>query len=744
VSSALDGKVIVKDSTLCGVYVESFFSTSAQGNPCHRPQGIDLKTTSLSINHQWQSVDESFSLDSVLFYSAPTNFGKQRGVVRMRQQNNQAQFRFQEWSNLDGGHAFETINVVSVPTGTWSDLDNSRIIKVGTVELSGTGQWKVITFYPVFTNPPAVVASLQTSNGGDAVDVRVRNVTTTSMQVALFEEEQKMGTGHVPETVAYLAVETTSDGIDLLNSEAERLQLPFQASGVSINHSWTSIADNYQLRLEEDRSRDQEVFHALETIHVIKIDDIYLTQIASSLGADPAVLRSRNDGQTGPVIPSDPVDPIEPPDVVTNNQVSGFVWLDTNADGLQSDGEPGFAQTIPDFGAPSVALYPQGSEDFIDSAHLDENSNGRYLFSHVPDGNYYVCVSDEFLQLGLSVTIQNVDNDFINSDFDNSPCTYAISVAGGQIVHRDLGLTGGSHSAQTGEITVSSVFVDYDGDGILEGLSPGAIGVKFGLYSAQHSELKAMEISSQFHTGPVFNNLSVGDYMLCAFRDVVVDAASITRPVAATIPNVGSEFRDSDFVVLSDGRVCTETITITADQPKQSVALGLSPSVIAPIIVDEFCTLDDAMMAAGSGTVVRFCPSGRAGAGISIANTVFLQEGSYHDRVNPSNIPASEGENTTTIIGQGSGASVNVAGSRGVFFSDKFSHLLLVNLSVDVAKAEGARLNITDSTVADLIVGGIGSSVRIQNSTVCGVFIDSLAFDYRNKDTNNPCVISQQ
>jgi hypothetical protein len=253
---------------------------------------ISVETDSMLINHQWRTAASRFATqDSVLFFSAPTNNGVQRGVVRMRRTSNGSEFIFQEWSNLDGLHANESIHLISFPQGSWS-AGNTQI-EVGVADISGTRQWKTVNFNTAFSTPPVVIASLQSANGGDAVDVHIRNITTDSMQLALFEEERKIHSGHIPETVGFLLVASDTSGFDVGNPQATRIELPFLNAGILINHSWQTIGDGNQVRLEEDQTSDPETFHVFETVHVVNINGHYLTQIASANGGDPAVLRSR-------------------------------------------------------------------------------------------------------------------------------------------------------------------------------------------------------------------------------------------------------------------------------------------------------------------------------------------------------------------------------------------------------------------------------------------------------------------
>lgn len=128
------------------------------------------------------------------------------------------------------------------------------------------------------------------------------------------------------------------------------------------------------------------------------------------------------------------------PNNVTAVEISGFIWLDYNADGVQNNHEPGFAHATPGIGIPNIALYIAGSTDLIAFSYLDKNSRGKYSFKNIPDGDYYLCVSNEFRELGLIATARDAGNDSIDSDFDFFPCSYNISISGNQSINRDLGL----------------------------------------------------------------------------------------------------------------------------------------------------------------------------------------------------------------------------------------------------------------------------------------------------------------
>ena len=251
---------------------------------------FSARTSFALINHQWKPLSIPVdNPDTVVFYSAPSSIGGDRGVVRIRKGTSSYEGRFGEWTN--GPHVDERIDLITTTTGYWR-TDNDQI-EVGTALVSGTEQWHIINFSGIFSSPPQVITALQTANGGDGVSVRVRNITRTSMEVQLVEQDSKKFSGHVTERLAFLAVTSNTDSFSPI--DGVDIQLLTLNNPVQINHQWKTVMTGYQLRLEEDRTVDQEVIHLLEHIHLIKIGSVLLSQMVSDIGSDNAVLRSKSE-----------------------------------------------------------------------------------------------------------------------------------------------------------------------------------------------------------------------------------------------------------------------------------------------------------------------------------------------------------------------------------------------------------------------------------------------------------------
>ncbi len=241
--------------------------------------------------------------DLVWFVSAPTSNGLQGGIIRSHIRSQFYEVKFQEWSHFDGIGARERVGVVGMELGSWNLGTNHDVeVKTGIFNLAGTGDWKTIQFSEPFSSPPQVIVSPQTATGDDAVMARINNITTHSFDVALFEEEIKMPFGHMQETMGFLAVHSPRKN-NLLNNA--KIEIP-HPGGIKLNHQFKTVVENngnlvsYQLRLEEDQSLDIETRHLTETVHLLIVNDIPLSQVATFVGADPVTIRSSKIVHTQP------------------------------------------------------------------------------------------------------------------------------------------------------------------------------------------------------------------------------------------------------------------------------------------------------------------------------------------------------------------------------------------------------------------------------------------------------------
>ncbi|WP_423746979.1 hypothetical protein V5735_20290 (plasmid) [Haladaptatus sp. SPP-AMP-3] len=201
------------------------------------------------------------------------------------------EYKLEEWKYLDGGHTDEVFHMMAVePTEQELLLDDgtSYRVKAGTTSIS-SGFINVSLGSTFGTERPVVFTQAQTFNEANPIITRLRNVSSSSFDVRLQEEEAKGG--HTTETVGYVALQQTSGQINGRPFEVQQI-------GISIDNNWAQLTFDQQydqpkfiggmqtfkgpdtaslryrnltgtgveVKIEEEQSVDTEVWHASETI----------------------------------------------------------------------------------------------------------------------------------------------------------------------------------------------------------------------------------------------------------------------------------------------------------------------------------------------------------------------------------------------------------------------------------------------------------------------------------------------
>ena len=240
----------------------------------------------------WTFVDAPSGLvDAVVITGPPTFHGADPGVVRLMNISDIGfELRFQEWDYRhrvfgDNAHAVEDIPYLVLEPGRHTMSDGS-LWEVGTFDLGGTAAPLAVHFGKTFAKAPKLFLTVQTANGGQAVSVRARNVTGDGFETALFEEEALMD-GHAVETIGYLAIDSPKGGGVI---ELNGVQVPYLLQSLNADERWSPVLSQ-RIKVEEERSNDNEIDHADETLHVLALGDQVFAQQVSHNGPDTTALR---------------------------------------------------------------------------------------------------------------------------------------------------------------------------------------------------------------------------------------------------------------------------------------------------------------------------------------------------------------------------------------------------------------------------------------------------------------------
>lgn len=255
----------------------------------------DLGT--VSVGSRWKTVhlQRKFEHPVVIAKALSTN-GRQPAHVRLKGVNATAfMARVEEWDYLDDKHALENVSYLVMNAGSYS-VDGKKVV-AGLANVTDKPARVNFRPRPGFGNAvPVVFSQLQTVRGSQAAIARNANVSSTGFRVRVQEEENSSDNGrHVAELIGFIAAEpgsypelgNTYVGVaDGVTHRWSFLKLPEKSSGVplfiadmqtlrgadpaSLRYRNLS-ASSVQLRVQEEQSKDKEMFHAPEQVGFLTV-----------------------------------------------------------------------------------------------------------------------------------------------------------------------------------------------------------------------------------------------------------------------------------------------------------------------------------------------------------------------------------------------------------------------------------------------------------------------------------------
>jgi hypothetical protein len=211
---------------------------------------VEFDARTVSIDEFWRTIsfENRYSHPTVVAPSL-SYVGDDPAHVRLKGATGTSiEARVEEWAYLNDRHYEEEAGLLVFNRGTHSS-DNGRHIEARRNRVDH--QWRRISFDRTFSSTPVVLATSQTLVGDDPIIVRFQNVTRSSFEMRVQEEDaEHEGEYHYEELVGWIAFEP---GRGSLNGR------DYEAGTVSADHRWQ--------HLEFGRSYSNPVFLANPTTY---------------------------------------------------------------------------------------------------------------------------------------------------------------------------------------------------------------------------------------------------------------------------------------------------------------------------------------------------------------------------------------------------------------------------------------------------------------------------------------------
>ncbi|MEL6438904.1 MAG: tandem-95 repeat protein [Cyanobacteria bacterium J06621_8] len=253
-----------------------------------------------NFDHNRQTIELSNDYVNPVVFALPlSRNGGDPAVVRITDiESNSFTAYVQEAEYRDGWHTRESFSYLVVEAGNW-ELEDGTLLEVGTLNTHKltTEGWENPSFDLDFEDTPVILSQVQTNNGTQFVRTRQRGASVDGFLLSMEEEEALKASGHLTETVGWLAVESGQGdwgelqyqaghtdnlvnhrGYSLnfdVNFESEPLLLASLASvngGDSAGLRYRNLdSTQVNIMIEEDKSLDSETNHVNEIVDFLAI-----------------------------------------------------------------------------------------------------------------------------------------------------------------------------------------------------------------------------------------------------------------------------------------------------------------------------------------------------------------------------------------------------------------------------------------------------------------------------------------
>ena len=258
-----------------------------------------FKIGTVNLNHKPKKITFNKTFNNpIVICSDPTYNGKQHCVVRILNiTNNSFTAKLQESFKGDRKHKNEKITWIVGEKGTWSIFNNTIQFSFGEFNTSITTKkgFKRISFSSEFSKNPIVLTQVASINGKDLIVSRTKNITTTSFEYSM-QESDGLDNKHRVEKINWCAITPGKFQINDLKFQCGRISnVTHKVKTVKYSENYFSNQPivltkcssyrgkdlvntriqpsrlQFRVRLQEDKTKDNETKHTSESVDFIAI-----------------------------------------------------------------------------------------------------------------------------------------------------------------------------------------------------------------------------------------------------------------------------------------------------------------------------------------------------------------------------------------------------------------------------------------------------------------------------------------
>ena len=258
-----------------------------------------LETGTMNITHKPKKITLNRSFNHpIVICGDPTYNGKTHCIVRiLKITKNSFTVKLQESFKDDKKHRMEKVAWIVGEKGTWSISNTNKQIIFGNFTTSKTTRkgFNKITFNTPFLNTPIVLTQVATNNGKDLVVTRTNYLNKNSFHCSM-QESDGLNNKHKRENIHWCAISQETDTMGDLKIQCGRIsRVNHKVKTVHYhNNYFTSIPNlltkcssyrgkdlvntriqpshlQFRVRLQEDKTKDNETKHVGENVDFIAI-----------------------------------------------------------------------------------------------------------------------------------------------------------------------------------------------------------------------------------------------------------------------------------------------------------------------------------------------------------------------------------------------------------------------------------------------------------------------------------------